>query len=147
MLSKTAPNALPCHLASFEIEHFEEIAVEYGDATAEALLIGVADRLADNIRRIDSIGRIGRNTFGICMASISLANATVMCDRLRNCIAEEPFATPSGRMNITVGIGISAIDADSQSASDIIARAGNSRHTAHKSGRRRIGIEQLRIRP
>ncbi len=139
---KTASRTQPSHLAYIDIDNFRQIAEQYGDATSEAVLIGLADRLADNIRRVDSVGRISRDKFGVCMGSISMANAIIMCERLRNIIAEQPFPTPAGMLSITVSIGITEIDADSKSVSDIILRASDAKHVAKKAGDRRIGTSQ-----
>ncbi|HQT39137.1 MAG TPA: diguanylate cyclase [Acidocella sp.] len=140
--TKVAARTQPSHLAYIDIDNFRQIAEQYGDATSEAVLIGLSERLADNIRRVDSVGRISRDKFGICMGSISTANATIMCERLRNIIAEQPFPTPSGMLSITVSIGVTEIDADSKSASDIILRASDAKHVAKKAGDRRIGTSQ-----
>ncbi|MDE8350104.1 MAG: diguanylate cyclase [Acidocella sp.] len=140
--ARANPRIQPSHLAYIDIDNFRQIAEDYGDATSEAVLIGLADRLTDNIRRIDSVGRISRDKFGICMGSISMANAIIMCERLRNIIAEQPFPTPAGMLSITVTIGITEINAESKSVSDILLRASDAKHAAKKAGDRRIGTSQ-----
>ena len=62
----------PC-LAFIDIDHFKRINDEHGHAVGDAVLFGVADCLAQNMRRVDFVGRLGGEEFVVCMPAVGIA--------------------------------------------------------------------------
>jgi two-component system cell cycle response regulator len=92
-------------VAFIGVERFSQVLAR-GEKVAQALLLNVADRLADNMRRCDAIGRIGDGVFAICMPKMTLAGAEIIAERLRNVVASAPFDIPDGPMSATVTVGV-----------------------------------------
>jgi PAS domain S-box-containing protein/diguanylate cyclase (GGDEF)-like protein len=81
-------------------------ALKAGEKVAQALLLGVADRLADNVRRCDTLGRLTDGVFALCMPALALAGAEVMTDGLRRAVTSAPFDTPEGPIAARVTVGV-----------------------------------------
>jgi diguanylate cyclase (GGDEF)-like protein/PAS domain S-box-containing protein len=130
----------PC-LAVIDVDDFARFGDNMGAAAADAVLCGLADRLADNIRRCDLFGRFGNEQFVVCMPSISLRDAETMARCLRNAVAGAPFETPSGPVHIRISVGVAAF-ASGDSLAMLLERAGNAFGAGRLAGR-----EHARIRP
>ena len=95
----------PC-LALFSIDGLEEISRRFGEAAGAAVLLGVADRLAENARRADFVSRTGEGEFGIHMRGIALRDAEAAVKRLRCAVASAAIETPAGPLAVTVSTGV-----------------------------------------
>jgi diguanylate cyclase (GGDEF)-like protein/PAS domain S-box-containing protein len=130
----------PC-IAFVDIDHFKSVNDEFGHAIGDAVLLGVADRLAENIRRVDAVGRIGGEEFTVCMPHISLRDAGSASERLRQAVAAAPFITPAGPVRVTVSIGVAEAGRDEYELSDLMARADHAMYQAKRGGRDRVATD------
>jgi diguanylate cyclase (GGDEF)-like protein/PAS domain S-box-containing protein len=130
----------PC-LALIDIDDFARIAGNMGRAAADAVVCGMADRLAENIRRCDLFGRLGDDQFVVCMRSISLRDGETLARCLRNAVVDAPFETPCGPVHVRIGIGVAAF-APGDSLAMLLERTSNAFGAAKLTGR-----EHARIRP
>jgi diguanylate cyclase (GGDEF)-like protein/PAS domain S-box-containing protein len=130
----------PC-IAFVDVDHFKSVNDELGHAIGDAVLLGVADRLADNIRRMDTVGRIGGEEFAVCMPNISLRDAVATSERLRQAVAVAPFNTPAGPVRVTVSIGVAEARRDEYDLSGLMARADLAMYQAKRGGRNRVAAD------
>ena len=126
----------PC-LAFIDVDHFKRVNDESGHAVGDAVLCGVADRLAEIVRRSDTLGRIGGEEFAVCMPRVPLRDAKAIAERLRRAVAAAPFDTPSGPINVTVNIGVAAFRLGDSPAT-LMARADAAMHLARQAGRDKV---------
>ncbi len=131
----------PC-LAFIDVDHFKQINDQMGHAVGDAVLFGLADRLADNVRRSDMLGRIGGEEFAVCMPGVSLRDAKALAERLRRTVTAAPFDTPTGPVPITVSIGVAAFKAG-DSVADLMKRADTAMYAAKRAGRDRVKAHSL----
>jgi diguanylate cyclase (GGDEF)-like protein len=113
--------------------NFAQSSGDSGPSFQDAVLFGLADRLADNLRQTDSLGRMASEEFAVCAPGATLRNATALAQRLRQAVAAEPFDTPLGRLPITVHVGVAALQAD-DSILSLLERA----HAAMCSARKLV---------
>jgi diguanylate cyclase (GGDEF)-like protein len=95
----------PC-LALFSIDGLEEVSRRLGEAARAAVLLGVADRLAENARRADFVSRTGEGEFGIHMRGVALRDAEAAAKRLCCAVASATIETPAGPVAVTVSAGV-----------------------------------------
>jgi diguanylate cyclase (GGDEF)-like protein/PAS domain S-box-containing protein len=126
----------PC-MAFIDVDHFKQVNDTFGHAAGDAVLFGLADRLAENVRRADTLGRIGGEEFAVCMPGVTLNEATMLAERLRRAVAEAPVELPSGRIAVTVSIGVAAFDQDDTLAR-LMGRADAALYAAKSGGRDRV---------
>ena len=132
----------PC-LAFIDVDHFKRVNDEFGHATGDAVLFGIADRLAENVRRMDMVGRIGGEEFAAWMPAITLSEAAAIAERLRWAVAAEPFDTPSGPLRVTVSIGVSAAGPNQHSLANMMDQADHAMYVAKQQGRNRVSTDPV----
>ncbi|HXV23940.1 MAG TPA: GGDEF and EAL domain-containing protein [Alphaproteobacteria bacterium] len=123
----------------------------FGSDTGDAILIGVAERLA---ARIDGerLGRLGADRFGAVLLNCDAEEARQIALELLASVRSAPFTTPSGALHATVSIGGVLFPQASMTAAELMARAESALHAAKREGRDRYiahgvnGPEQARQR-
>ena len=132
-----SPNAQgPC-LAFVDVDHFKKINDTFGHPAGDAVLLGIADRLTENVRRSDMVGRMGGEEFAVWMPAVALAEATNFAERLCRSVWEAPFDTPKGAVEASVSIGVAAHHKGDDLAY-MVARADNAMYAAKRAGRNRV---------
>jgi diguanylate cyclase (GGDEF)-like protein len=84
--------------------------------------MGIADRLAENVRRCDMLGRLTDEIFAVSMPAVTLQGAAAIAEGLCHAVASEPFDTPAGQIPATVTVGVVALAMDDTIVS-VIKRA------------------------
>jgi diguanylate cyclase (GGDEF)-like protein/PAS domain S-box-containing protein len=132
----TADGKGPC-LIFIDVDHFKKINDEFGHPIGDAVLRGVADCLAENVRRVDILGRIGGEEFAVCMPAIDLQEAKMLAARLRSTVAGARLTTPAGLVKITVSIGVACFT-PGESVEALTSRADAAMYAAKRAGRNRV---------
>jgi diguanylate cyclase (GGDEF)-like protein/PAS domain S-box-containing protein len=127
----------PC-FATVDADNLKAINRTVGRDAGDAILIGIADRLTENIRRVDTIGRWNAGSFAICMHSATIATAAMAAECLRWAVAAEPFDTPAGPIKATVSIGVAASQAGEDDPVAVMARTEAAVRQAKLDGRDRV---------
>jgi diguanylate cyclase (GGDEF)-like protein len=92
----------------------------------------MADCLAENVRRLDIIGRIGGEEFAVCMPAVALQDARALAERLRCAVAGDAFDTPVGPANITVSLGV-ACYSPGDTVATLMERAATASESRHRN--------------
>ncbi|MDQ3553063.1 MAG: GGDEF domain-containing protein [Chloroflexota bacterium] len=99
-LVRASRQAGPIGLALFAVDGLAELEAQTGAAAADDVLRRVAATLADQLRLIDTVARIGPGTFAaICPG----AQGTEAATRVRDAVARLGPA-PTGPVSVTVGV-------------------------------------------
>lgn len=93
-----------CAVIAMDLNGFKDVNDRHGHAAGDELLIAVADRLSDQLRKGDLLGRLGGDEFVIVLRDGDEAAAQALIRRIGAAI-QLPFALSSG---VTVQVGISA---------------------------------------
>lgn len=126
------PRRLPPCLAFIDIDHFRDVNRRLGHAIGDMVLFGVAERLADNVRRSDMLGRIGGEEFAVFMRGVTVPDAEALAERLRCAISAAPFETPMGPVEVSIGIGVAGYR-DGDSVASLMQRAETARYAAGRT--------------
>ena len=130
-------NRGPC-VAYVDVDDFKRVNDTFGHTTGDAVLCGIADRLAENMRRMDMLGRLGGEEFAVCMPSTELPEAAAIAERLRRAAGSRPFDTPSGPVRVTISVGVAEAAPDEYNLADVLSRADRAMYVAKTSGRNRV---------
>lgn len=123
----------------FDIDHFKRINDEYGHAAGDAVLRQLADLMCEGQRKIDMLGRIGGEEFALLLPGTELTAATVFAERLRQRVEQTPMRLDDGvTLNITVSIGIAAMDEKAPGGDQALIRADQALYRAKRAGRNRV---------
>lgn len=124
-----------------DIDHFKCVNDTYGHAVGDEMLKHVAALIHHELRRIDTIGRLGGEEFSVFLSGTDLASAVIFADRLRQKIADVPLRIDEGKtVSVTVSIGIAAMEATDTQADAVLIRADHALYRAKASGRNRVKV-------
>jgi diguanylate cyclase (GGDEF)-like protein len=128
----------PLALALIDVDHFKLINDTYGHHGGDAVLRELARRLGGAIRQNDLLGRYGGEELMVVLPGLPYVGATTPIERLRECVAERPFAVQEVSVTLTVSIGMAWCESSSDTTHDIISRADAALYAAKGSGRNRV---------
>jgi diguanylate cyclase (GGDEF)-like protein len=116
-------------VAMIDFDHFKEFNDTYGHPAGDRLLKEASAAWREQLRGGDLLARLGGEEFGLLLVDTGREQATVVIERLRECI-------PSGR---TCSAGI-AVRRGSELPDAVIARADRALYEAKQRGRDRACV-------
>jgi two-component system cell cycle response regulator len=129
----------PLSVLLADIDSFKSINDTYGHDAGDNVLRELAARFRRNIRNIDLACRIGGEEFVVVMPDSTLDRARQVAERLRACIAGEPFqANGDTRLTVTASVGIATLDGAHDSPQGLLKRADQALYVAKRGGRNRV---------
>ena len=96
--------------------------------------------LRSNARRIDTVGRLGGEEFGILLVGTDMEQGAGLAERLRHTVAETPVAWEGRLIQMTVSIGLAALSPDDDDPAALLARADKALYFAKEQGRNRVMV-------
>ncbi len=140
LVEQAAARGKPIAVLVVDIDYFKAVNDGYGHDAGDDVLREFALRIRKSIRNIDLACRYGGEEFVIVMPETDMAVATMVAERLRRRIASEPFAIQQGARNldVTISIGIAALDGPADNAAGVLKRADTALYRAKRDGRNRV---------
>jgi diguanylate cyclase (GGDEF)-like protein/PAS domain S-box-containing protein len=121
-------------LLMLDVDRFKSINDTHGHQAGDRVLVEVANRLRDQIRSTDVVGRWGGEEFVILLRYCGLRDAVAAAEKLRQRIAEIPF---ENLFSVSVSIGAAELHGDDDLQS-WLARADAALYEAKRTGRNTI---------
>jgi len=130
-----------------DIDHFKSVNDTYGHAAGDKVLVGLADRLRENLRAIDLVARMGGEEFLVAMPGTSVTDARLAADRLRELVNTTPFDLgadqPAIKITVSVGVAVSGkMRAESAAINKICDQADKALYAAKSAGRDQVAMSQ-----
>lgn len=125
-----------------DIDQFKDVNDTYGHMVGDQVLHDLAVRFMQQVRVIDLIGRYGGDEFIFLLVEADAKDAFIVAERIRVHVAEEPVNTERGLLNMTVSLGIAALDIDCQDLTALVNRADNALYLAKKASRNRVVVSE-----
>jgi two-component system cell cycle response regulator len=140
LVEQAAARGKPIAVLVVDIDYFKAVNDSHGHDAGDDVLREFSLRIRKAIRNIDLACRYGGEEFVIVMPETDIAVATMVAERLRRRVASEPFAIQDGARNldITISIGIAALDEPGDNAAAILKRADTALYRAKRDGRNRV---------
>ncbi|MDF1747732.1 MAG: EAL domain-containing protein [Alphaproteobacteria bacterium] len=107
----------------------------YGHEAADAVIIGVGQRIERCLRVTDVIGRIGGDRFGCVLSHCDENGLNITAEKILDSFRSSPIETPSGPIHVTVSIGGSQIPGFIRTALDAMTGAESALAEAKGNGR------------
>ena len=125
-----------------DIDFFKSVNDTYGHDAGDTVLREFAARFRRNTRGIDLACRLGGEEFVIIMPDTELSRAYQVGERLRACIAAEPFhINAETLLRVTASVGISTLEYPDDTPETIFKRADKALYSAKRDGRNRVAAD------
>jgi diguanylate cyclase (GGDEF)-like protein len=128
----------PLSILMIDIDHFKSVNDQFGHQAGDAVLIEVASRLTYMVREVDLMARYGGEEFGTLLPKTDLKGASVLADRIRTAIADEPFEVDGRELEVTVSIGAAVHPGHGDTLVALLATADVALYRAKAAGRNRV---------
>jgi len=105
-----ASDRQPVVVIAVDVDHFKRINDRYGHLAGDKILKAVGEELAAECRASDVVGRIGGEEFAILLAQMTLGDAMMVAERMRErLLARIVPITAITRVQVTASFGVAAL--------------------------------------
>lgn len=129
--------AHPVSMLLLDIDHFKAINDAYGHLAGDRVLVQVADRMREALRKTDSLTRWGGEEFIVLMPNTGMSHAIALAERIQQQLAAHAF---DGVGQVTASIGVAEYQPGS-SHQEWLERTDRAMYKAKHDGRNRIEVD------
>ncbi len=135
------PN-LKSALLMLDLDHFKLVNDTYGHGVGDAVLRHFAELAGNEMRKVDTLGRLGGEEFAILLPDTDLPGAQFVAERLRQRLEASAFLSKGQPVALTVSVGIGLIDSADHSVEAVLARCDQALYVAKRKGRNRVELNE-----
>ncbi len=132
----------PLTLAVCDIDHFKRINDNFGHQAGDKSLVILAKYIAQKIREVDFVARLGGEEFVLILPETTEKQAFRVLDKVRASVASLPFKFHGKPVQITVSFGLSQFIVD-DTMETAFERADKALYAAKTGGRNQVRIESV----
>jgi diguanylate cyclase (GGDEF)-like protein len=133
-LIEHAKRGEPLTLFMIDIDHFKSFNDRYGHDYGDDVLKLVADVLTFTVRKVDIVGRLGGEEFGVLL-SITPENALIVAEKLRKSIE-----SMNAREKITISVGVVHYGEYGTTPDELIKKADEALYQSKHAGRNKVSV-------
>ncbi|WP_394826923.1 diguanylate cyclase [Pendulispora albinea] len=135
-----ARHATELSVIVLDVDHFKRINDTYGHSAGDAVLRTTAQVMAHGLRQEDLLARYGGEEFVVVARGISVHNAMLVAERLRNSIASTMIPFEEHLLHVTVSAGVASLRCCAQRADKLTLfnMADQRLYAAKQAGRNRV---------
>ena len=142
MVEQAVLNKSDLAVLIIDIDHFKQVndGEGLGHHIGDEVLKQVAERIQNSIRNTDLATRPGGEEFAVLMPNTNLKQAQEVAERIRNTIAETPFAISArdGKLTCTISVGVAEVNKNGDTQVELLKRADAALYRAKHEGRNRV---------
>jgi diguanylate cyclase (GGDEF)-like protein/PAS domain S-box-containing protein len=127
-------------LLYIDLDRFKYINDTAGHTAGDRLLVEIAHKVTQRLRKTDLLARLGGDEFAIILRNVSKESVHQAADAYREMLDHYMFMYNGKQYKINGTIGIALIDRHSESAGEILANADIACHIAKGEGRNRTHL-------
>lgn len=138
-LKQTRRNKKLFALVALDLDKFKQINDNFGHATGDLLLEGIADRLRQSLRRADTAARLGGDEFVLILREVSDFNSVdQIVNRLQKNLCR-PITLAGQKLSPSVSMGV-CISQGKESSAQLLDQADRALYKAKACGRNNYQI-------
>ena len=139
-IALTIRNNSQFSIITMDIDKFKNINDSYGHAAGDVIIIAVAEKLKELIRKSDIPARFGGEEFVLLLYDITSKNAMKVAENMRKIIEELETVYENQTIKFTVSFGVAQFDTfkDDNNIEHTIVRADKALYEAKNSGRNKV---------
>ena len=128
-------------VAFVDIDHFKAVNDTYGHAAGDEVLRGVAEKLRDNLRATDLVGRYGGEEFMLILTETEVEDGALLTEKLRTLIERTKFPVEGNPdLTVTISIGLAGGFGHSLRVEPLVRDADAAMYSAKSLGRNQTYI-------
>jgi diguanylate cyclase (GGDEF)-like protein len=126
-------------LLMIDVDHFKRINDTRGHPAGDEVLRQISRLLSKRLRGGDLLGRYGGEEFCVVAPDTDADGALTLAESLRAALESAELTTASGKISVTVSIGVALSAANAErELKDILAEADVALYSAKKGGRNQV---------
>jgi diguanylate cyclase (GGDEF)-like protein/PAS domain S-box-containing protein len=122
----------PFGVVFLDVDDFKQINDTYGHLVGDQILSLITDRLKQNLRQFDMVGRWGGDEFLILLREVSGETITKVVRKIEVFLNEEQYITEGGHLPITCSLGGGVIE-QNESLINFLHRADKAMYAEKKT--------------
>ncbi|HEY4754045.1 MAG TPA: diguanylate cyclase, partial [Candidatus Limnocylindrales bacterium] len=131
----------PLAIVMVDLDHFKRLNDTHGHAAGDAVLRQVAQRLADNVRSVDVIGRFGGEEFLAVLPETDADAAASLAEKLRRVVAGTPVRLSDGHeVTVTLSAGVAGGPGEALRPEILVRDADAALYSAKALGRNTVYV-------
>ncbi len=120
-----------------DVDYFKRFNDQFGHPAGNQVLQEVANRVSKAVRDMDFVARYGGEEFIVLLPKCDLTGASMIAERMRSRIGEEPFIIDGVERTVTVSAGCAQFIA-SETPRAFVNRVDSALYAAKANGRNRV---------
>ncbi len=142
LLTTAIEGRRPLSVLLVDIDHFKKVNDTYGHDVGDLVLQEFSKRFARNTRCVDLACRLGGEEFMIVMPDTDIALAYQVGERLRACIAADPFSISLDQsIRVTASVGLATLERRDDTSQILFKKADQALYAAKRRGRNRVSAD------
>jgi diguanylate cyclase (GGDEF)-like protein len=142
-------NERPLALIVCDLDRFKLVNDGFGHDTGDEVLQAFVTRTMGCLRATDWLARIGGEEFAIVLPETDLIGCQAVAERVRAATAGESVRTHSGRLDISVSVGCTALelrgDFERYTCAELVSCADRCLYVSKQKGRNRVTLGSVRM--
>ena len=131
----------PVSAIMIDLDHFKTINDNHGHLVGDQVLAEVAQRIQENSREVDVVGRYGGEEFIILLPETSLEDAVILAERIWKSLTARPATTSKLVLPLQASLGVSSCkNGIDTPLYELIEQADQALYRAKDLGRNRIEV-------
>lgn len=123
-----------------DIDNFKDINDTYGHPVGDQALTYVANIIKSTIRKVDSLGRLGGEEFGIVVPELERAELSILLKRLIDAFSENTFCADGCNLTITISVGAALFPSDAVDIVELLKLSDKALYSAKNKGKNQYFI-------
>lgn len=119
-------------LMFIDLDRFKSVNDTLGHACGDKLLVAVAERLGQSVRRSDVVSRLSGDEFAILITGMDQVDQLEALANKLIAAINQPFMIEAQSIEMRISIGISLFPSDGVSAEDLLGQADGAMYQAKK---------------
>lgn len=131
----------PLAFLMVDVDYFKTVNDTHGHHVGDCALKALTSLGTEVLRKTDLFGRLGGEEFAVILPETSQEQAIVAAERLRSEIENMEIQINQQKLQITISIGMTMLQAKDEAIEKIMQRADAALYKAKGAGRNRVVLE------
>lgn len=130
----------PLSCLMIDVDNFKKINDQWGHAAGDEVLVRISAAIGAELRRGDTLGRMGGEEFCVVSPDTDLLGAKKLAERVRAAVAAVEIDAEGRTIAVTASVGVAQLQSHDTTPIDVLKRADAALYDAKRNGRDRVSV-------